>query len=160
MALSLRHSMIALTIVTGITSLAGCAGHSRYLGRLETVTLVAYHRMYPAYAETVHVAPVESFPLSDAGYSGRITGYVPDFQIDDRGQVGSRSDEPVNPAFQVEVYEGWKRIDAQWVFANPDLRHARDMDLFVFRVLDYAAREKPANKEAVPTPDTDEGTPP
>jgi cytochrome c biogenesis protein len=47
--------------------------------------------------------------------------FVPDFVIGEGGQVQSRSEEPNNPAAQVEVWKGEERVFSGWVFAKfPD----------------------------------------
>ena len=160
MALSLSRNMIGLLVVTGITSLASCTAQSRYLGRLESVTLVAYHRMHPTYAETVHVAPAESFPLSDEVFSGRVAGYLPDFKINDRGEITSGSDSIANPAVKVEVYRGWQRVQASWAFPGEGPPHYRAEDMIGFRLLEFKTTDKSATPTAASTPDIEEGTSP
>jgi len=160
MALSLSRNMIGLLVVTSITSLASCTAQSRYLGRLESVTLVAYHRFHLAYAETVHVAPAESFPLSDEGFTGRVAGYLPDFKIDDQGNIMSGSDSAANPAVQVEVYDGWERIQRNWAFPGQGPPHYRATDMIGFRVIGLETSDNANIHPSASTPDNDEGTSP
>ena len=116
--------------------------------------------MYPSYAETVHVAPAEVFPLSDEVYSGRVAGYLPDFRIDDRGNVMSGSDSAANPAIMVEVYKGWERVQRNWAFPGAGAPHYRPTDLIGFRVLDIQSSDQQVKLQATPSPDPDEGTTP
>jgi cytochrome c biogenesis protein len=47
--------------------------------------------------------------------------FVPDFVIGEGNQVQSRSDQPNNPAAQVEAWKGEERIFSSWIFAKfPD----------------------------------------
>jgi cytochrome c biogenesis protein len=47
--------------------------------------------------------------------------FVPDFVIGEGNQVQSRSDEPNNPAAQVEAWKGEERVFSGWIFAKfPD----------------------------------------
>ena len=47
--------------------------------------------------------------------------FVPDFVIGEGNQIQSRSEEPNNPAAQVEVWRGEERVFSSWIFAKfPD----------------------------------------
>lgn len=67
------------------------------------------------------VAEPEAPAGSAAAYTVRVLRYLPDFSLDGpRGEAKSRSDQPNNPAVQVEV-SGAGKTNTQWVFAKfPD----------------------------------------
>jgi len=51
----------------------------------------------------------------------QVRRFVPDFVIGEGNQVQSRSDEPNNPAAQVEAWKGEERVFSGWIFAKfPD----------------------------------------
>jgi cytochrome c biogenesis protein len=55
--------------------------------------------------------------------------FVPDFVIGEGNQVQSRSDEPNNPAAQVEAWKGEERVFSGWIFAKfPDFGHGGEGD--------------------------------
>ena len=141
----MRHGGRAIGLVMTVTILVGCNGHCRYVRGLESIQLVSYHRMFPAYAETTQVAPGVVFPLSDGEYSGRVTEYIPDFVMDPRGHVTSRSSAAVNPAVRVDVYQGWKRVATTWAFKGEGPPHFRQKQLFAFKLLTLESHDKPSD---------------
>ena len=145
MARAWRHGGGAILLVTAITTLVSCSGPGHYLRGLESVELVSYHRMFPAYAETTSVFPAAMFPLSDGEYSGRVTEYIPDFVIDSRGHVTSRSGTALNPAVRIDVYRGWKRVATAWAFKGEGPPHFRQKDLFAFKLLTLESHDNPQN---------------
>lgn len=55
-------------------------------------------------------------------YSVRATRFVPDFEVNQQTrEVSSRSDQPNNPAVQIEVYEDGKKLFDDWIFRNMDI---------------------------------------
>ncbi|MBC7364022.1 MAG: cytochrome c biogenesis protein ResB [Candidatus Aminicenantes bacterium] len=63
----------------------------------------------------------QSKVLNSTGLELKVLSFVPDFQIDNTGQVFSRSAEPVNPAVLLQLEEDKKVIFSGWVFyLHPD----------------------------------------
>jgi cytochrome c biogenesis protein len=76
----------------------------------------------PAFARTVQLSVGEKAAVDDKDVSQiSVKRFVPDFLIGEGGQVESRSQEPRNPAAQVEGWKGEEKIFSGWIFANfPD----------------------------------------
>jgi cytochrome c biogenesis protein len=76
----------------------------------------------PAFSRTVQVGVGERVPVDDADVSQiSVTRFVPDFVIGEGNQIESRSEQPNNPAAQVEGWRGDEKVFSGWVFANfPD----------------------------------------
>jgi cytochrome c biogenesis protein len=76
----------------------------------------------PAFARTVS-AGIGQRAAVEGPYATHVLvrRFVPDFVIGEGNQVQSRSEEPNNPAAQVEVWKGEERVFSGWVFAKfPD----------------------------------------
>jgi cytochrome c biogenesis protein len=72
--------------------------------------------------------------------------FVPDFVIGEGNQIQSRSEEPNNPAAQVEAWKGEERVFSSWVFAKfPDFgqghapNQAADAPKLAVVLKDYSA---------------------
>ncbi len=64
--------------------------------------------------------PVEigtRFAIADTGYSVKVLRYVPDFVMNARGEVASRTAFPNNPAVQVQI-SGATGSQVKWLFAK------------------------------------------
>jgi len=65
----------------------------------------------------------------------RMIEYIPDFVIDNSGKIGSRSNEPRNPAALLELYDGNNLKYKSWVFQKfPDF-HASDESEYSLKLL-------------------------
>lgn len=76
----------------------------------------------PTFARTVRLSVGEKAAVDDKDVSQiSVKRFVPDFVLGEGKQVESRSQEPRNPAAQVEGWKGEERIFSGWIFANfPD----------------------------------------
>ena len=76
----------------------------------------------PAFVRTVSAGVGQRAAVEGADITHvLVRRFVPDFVIGDANQVQSRSDQPNNPAAQVEVWKGEERVFSSWIFAKfPD----------------------------------------
>jgi hypothetical protein len=78
--------------------------------------------------------------LGDSKYVARVERFVPDFRINDQGEVLSASDQMNNPAAQVVVYDDSAATDTTWAFLNfPP--HFSPRSFFAFRLMAIEAGE-------------------
>lgn len=117
-----------------ITSENYSFAQSAYLNTIDSVKLVAFHRMFTNYSEPITARPSAEFSIGDEDYSGKLTDFCPDFQIDSTGRVSSRSDTLGNPAAKVVVFREEKAIDSSWVFQGDGPPHFSRTSLFGFRI--------------------------
>jgi cytochrome c biogenesis protein len=75
-----------------------------------------------AFARTVRLTVGEKAAVDDKDVSQiSVQRFVPDFVIGEGSQVESRSQEPQNPAAQVDGWKGGEKVFSGWIFANyPD----------------------------------------
>jgi cytochrome c biogenesis protein len=76
----------------------------------------------PSFARTVQLSVGERAAVDDKDV-GQISvkRFVPDFVIGEGSQIETRSQEPNNPAAQVEGWKGEEKVFSGWIFANyPD----------------------------------------
>ena len=67
--------------------------------------------------ETMKVDIGSSVKLGESGFSLKAEVFLPHYTVfDDENYIGSRSNDPVNPALQVALYEGDKLVSDGWVF--------------------------------------------
>ncbi len=76
----------------------------------------------PSFARTVQLSVGERATVDDKDVSQiSVKRFVPDFVIGEGSQVETRSEEPRNPAAQVEGWKGPEKVFSGWIFANyPD----------------------------------------
>lgn len=67
--------------------------------------------------ETLAVAVGKEASIKNTGFSVKVGFFLPHYMRFDN-YIGSKSNEPVNPAVLVELLEGGKSIAKGWVFAN------------------------------------------
>lgn len=80
----------------------------------------------------------------DNGIELRALGFVPDFQIDNRGQVFSRSAEPGNPAALLQLEKDRQVIFSGWVFyLHPDYSrfHQKNTEDLEIKIESFSAPE-------------------
>lgn len=100
-------------LLVSLAFLGGCAS------QLHSVVLRVNHRIYTKFDEVQEVRPGEEFQIGDTDFSARIVDFVPDFAIEGQsGKVFSRSDQPNNPAIQIEIYEDGQKLETTWAFAR------------------------------------------
>ncbi|MFW6132192.1 MAG: cytochrome c biogenesis protein ResB, partial [Candidatus Aminicenantaceae bacterium] len=74
-----------------------------------------------SFLETIHLKAGERAKLSHQNYELLAPYFLPDFVIDESGNVRNRSNAPDNPAVFIVVLEDGKKIFSNWVFKNyPD----------------------------------------
>jgi cytochrome c biogenesis protein len=76
----------------------------------------------PAFARTIQIGVGERIAVDDADVSQiSVTRFVPDFVIGDGNRIETRSEQPNNPAAEVEGWRGDEKVFSGWIFANfPD----------------------------------------
>lgn len=104
----------------------------------------------PSFVRTVQLSVGEKVAVADKDV-GQISvqRFVPDFVIGEGRHVESRSQEPNNPAAQVEGWKGEEKVFSGWIFANyPDfeqMHQGRPTDLSFalssFRGSEYSVLE-------------------
>lgn len=108
-------SLGAAPAVRPVTSHAKKAGPAK----VATVTLAIRHRVFHQFSDVQKVKLNQEFVVGDTDYTGRVIRFVPDFAMDMKTRkVVSRSDEPVNPAFQIVVREKGVPQDTAWALLN------------------------------------------
>ncbi|MBN2199678.1 MAG: cytochrome c biogenesis protein ResB [Candidatus Aminicenantes bacterium] len=70
------------------------------------------------FKRNVSVRPGSPVPLGENGLSLSVVRFVPDFALNARREVFSRSEEPRNPAALVEILENGRTVHRGWVFAR------------------------------------------
>lgn len=75
----------------------------------------------PSFLQKLHLRVGEKTQVGDGGFRITLLHFVPDFVLNERNQVASRSMEPNNPAAYIEGWEEEKKIFSGWIFAKfPD----------------------------------------
>jgi cytochrome c biogenesis protein len=76
----------------------------------------------PSFLRTISLKAGERAPVEGADVTHvLVRAFVPDFVIGEGGRIQSRSEEPNNPAAQVEAWKGEERVFSSWIFAKyPD----------------------------------------
>ena len=123
-------------LVMAVTMLAACAGSSPYLKQVDSVDLIIFHRMFPAYRETTSALPDQTVVFGDEDFTYRVVDFFPDFQMDAQGNVSSRTDTLGNPAVKVMIFKGRERVEASWAFPGEGPPHFRQTSRFGFRIKD------------------------
>ncbi len=79
----------------------------------------------------------EKTKVPGTDYTVHLTGYVADFAVDEKSKsIFSKSIEPENPAINVTIYRGEKKISSRWIFQKyPDFYKVLpdSNDNFVFK---------------------------
>ncbi len=125
--------------------------------RVKRVTLGVGHRAFPDFYDEVTVKMGELFPVGSTNYTARILRFEPDFVIEAKTRkIVSKSNEPDNPAFQMEAIEKGVPHDTSWAFLNfPP--HFSKKSLVAFKVLRI---EFENHAPVVPKPGAAPGMPP
>lgn len=76
--------------------------------------------------------------LPRIGRTVQVTRFVANFVMSADGRIASRSDQPGNPAIQLEVYEDETRTSERWLFLRfPEFHQGDEDPVYAFRFLDY-----------------------
>ncbi len=71
----------------------------------------------------------KTLELPDLDMKIKVLAYVPDFVIDSKGNIHSRSSEPMNPAALLELYKDDELLLRSWHFKNfPDFHGSKETD--------------------------------
>jgi hypothetical protein len=125
---------LATILVMIITSAHHGFAQSTFLNAVDSVQLIAFHRMFTNYTESITAKPESTFSIGDENYTGKVTDFLPYFQIDSAGQVTSRSDSLGNPAAKVVVFKDGKAVDSSWAFQGQGPPHYARTSMFGFRM--------------------------
>lgn len=142
-------AILALGALSAGSLLTGC--HTP----IETVVLRVTNRMYPKFKEELRVVPGKSFPIGDTDFRAKITGFLPDFTINDKTfKVSSRSDSLRNPAFQVEVSQADTLVERTWAFMKGSPPHFSRRSMLCFEVerIIWKPGQAPADTVVAPDP--------
>ncbi len=104
--------------------------------------LVAKKKDDPTFARTVEAKLGERVKLPGTPVELVVEKFVPDFMIDDKNEVTTRSLEPNNPAARIEGFEAGQQVFSGWIFAKfPDFArmHSSKETNLVFELKDYKA---------------------
>jgi hypothetical protein len=137
-----------LTVLLGCSLLAGCAA-----APFRAVDLRVTHRMFPRFNEEHTAVPGERFQVGDTDYSAKLVGFVPDFVLDEKtGKVSSRSSQPRNPAFEVEVFQADTLVERAWAFMKGSPPHFSRHSMLNFEIehIDWKPGEAPLDSTAAP----------
>jgi hypothetical protein len=74
-------------------------------------------RLYPDWKDSVEVKLGKSFYIGDTPFTGKVTGFMPDFGIV-KGRALNYSSAMNNPAIRVFVYADSGAVDSTWAFLN------------------------------------------
>lgn len=103
-------------------------------------------RLYPDWKESHDVALYIPFFLGDTEFRASASRFVPDFKIAD-GKVISETQEWLNPALEVVVFQDTTAVDTVWAFKNfPPHYSARSFFTFQLRSIEG----EPETKTSVP----------
>jgi hypothetical protein len=105
---------LALAAALAALVAASCAATDE-----KTYVLEVRHHHFPNFQEEHRARFGEWFSIGDTEVEARVIRYEPDFEINlDTKEVGSRSEEPNNPAVQIEIREEGKETVRMWAFWN------------------------------------------
>jgi hypothetical protein len=102
--------------------------------KVKTVTLLVGHRVFPDFKDLLTVPPGKEAQVAESEFTAKVTRFVPDFGMDRKGRVVSRTNVPRNPAVQVIVREGGVPKDTVWAFVNFPPHFSRN-SMLSFRVV-------------------------
>ncbi len=116
--------------------------------KVASVTLRAFHLLYPDYSQTFTVGMNQKFQLADTNLFVAIEDFVPHFAIDTvTRKVFSQSQELKNPAFKVAVFVGAEKKEEQWAFFKFAVPHFTRQTGLQFEVLKFNHNGKTYRRE-------------
>lgn len=105
------------------------------------LTVRVGHRLYPQFGERVETEMQKLEPIGDTDMSFEVAEFYPHFAyLDSSKTYVSLSDEPVNPAFRIKVYEDGELVDQVWAFFSIKVPHFPSDSYVYFEVLEFAYR--------------------
>lgn len=98
-----------------------------------TLEIWAKKKSDPSFLQKINIKIGEKIRLSDENIDISVQHFVPDFVINERNEIATRSLEPNNPAAFIEGREGGEIVFSGWIFARfPDfdrIHSIRETDL-------------------------------
>jgi len=107
-----------------------------------TLELEAKKKDDPAFTKTLQMKVGEKVKLPDTSLEIVVRQFVPEFMIDDKNEVRTRSLDPNNPAVQIEGWEAGQQVFSGWIFAKfPDFArlHSSKETNLSFELKDFKA---------------------
>jgi len=105
---------------------------------IQSVTIRVRHQLYPKYKEIHKVKLFEFFDISDTDYKARVVKFLPDFAINEKGKIFSRSKEVKNPAVLIEVWKRRKKVDEVWAFREGSIPHFKKGSFLIVEIVDIS----------------------
>lgn len=91
----------------------------------------------------LQLAEGETKQVQGTDYKVELAALIPDFSLGEGNRIFSRSDQPNNPAVQVNIYQNGKLSYKGWAFLkHPDFHGSRD-DTYRVKFINYSGGEKP-----------------
>lgn len=116
--------------------------------KVASITLRAFHLLYPDYQQIFKVQMNQKFQLADTNLFVAVEEFVPDFAIDTAAhKVFSASDSLRNPAFRIAVFSGDEKKEEQWAFFRFSIPHFTRQTGLRFEVLKFTYRGKTYQRE-------------
>jgi hypothetical protein len=152
--------LLALAVLFFGVSSTGPAWCAKGPAPVKTVTLRVFHRVFHNFTEDDKVVLNKEFPIGDTDFTATIIEYVPDFAMvmgPGPHKVVSRTNEPNNPAFRIEVKDKGAVTDTTWAMLSMPPHFARNSLLaFQVRRIDFKGHSPIVNKDqsapVMPTP--------
>ena len=106
-----------------------------------SVKLRITHRIYLEFQDTLTVAMNERQVIGDTEFSCEVIEFYPQFAINDSTKaIFTLSDEPLNPAFKIRVFENGEQKDDTWAFYGIEIPHFGRTSYLAFQVLSFEYR--------------------
>ncbi|MBS3906159.1 MAG: cytochrome c biogenesis protein ResB, partial [Syntrophaceae bacterium] len=85
----------------------------------------------------------ETKQVQGTDYKVELAALIPDFSLGEGNRIFSRSDQPNNPAVQVNIYQNGKLSYQGWSFLkHPDFHGSKD-DTYRVKFINYSGGERP-----------------
>ena len=141
-------ALLALLAIAGSRSVTSAAGGPP---KLKSVTLHIFNRVFTSFHDKVVAVPNREFRVGDTEFTARVIRFEPDFALDLKShKVTSRSAEPRNPAFQIEVSRKGTPHDTCWAFFNmPPHYGVREELAFVATRIEFANRPPLESRDSI-----------
>ncbi len=101
------------------------------------ITIRIKHRIFISFEEVLVIEIGEEFQIADDEYSATVLQFVPDFAIKEDGTVVSRSEEPRNPAIEIDVLKDGEPEDHVWAFFGDGAPHYRRDSMIAFELVSF-----------------------
>jgi cytochrome c biogenesis protein len=98
----------------------------------------------PSFLKKLKIKTGERVRLESEDIQFSVLHFIPDFVINEKNQIASRSNEPNNPAAFIEGWQGEERIFSGWIFARfPDVDrlHSKKETNLAFELRDFKSNQ-------------------